>query len=177
MNTRFLLAVLAMSSMLGSPALAQSSDIRQAEQDREAQRQRELHERPQYLPGDRRIVEEAQRREELRRQREAEPPRYRDGRAAWQQGQDRRDERGRVYEGDYRHEEWRHSGRGAGPDHDWHRGAHLPRQYRSRAYVVDDWRSHRLYAPPRGHQWVQAGGDYLLVAIETGVIAAVLLNQ
>ncbi len=71
--------------------------------------------------------------------------------------------------------DWR--GRGAGPSHDWYRGAYLPREYRSRQYVVDDWRAHRLYAPPRGYQWVQAGGDYVLAAIATGVIAAILLNQ
>jgi len=194
MNRRSLLAALAMSSMLGSPAFAQSSDIRQAEQDSEAQRQRELQERPQYLPGDRRRLERAgaiapqtreerereaaQRRAELEAaQRRAEPPRYRDGRPAWREGYDRRDDRGRGYYRDYRADEWRHSGRGAGPRHDWHRGGYLPREYRSRHYVVDDWRAHRLYAPPRGHQWVQAGGDYVLVAIATGLIAAVLLNQ
>ena len=55
--------------------------------------------------------------------------------------------------------------------------ARLPPAYRSHSYVVDDWRSHRLYAPPRGYQWVQAGGDYMLVAIATGIITAILLNQ
>jgi Ni/Co efflux regulator RcnB len=220
MKTRFVLAALAASSLLGSPAFAQSSDIRQAEQDREAQRQRELRERPQYLPGDRRIVEEAQRqeaqrvenerreeqrrdeaarREEQRRQEAArrgrvEPPRYGDGRPVYRDDRDRapvyRDDRrgewrdserrGDWRDGDRRGDwrsEWRESGRGAGPNRDWYRGNPLPRQYRGRAYVVDDWRGHRLYAPPRGHQWVQAGGDYVLVAITTGVIAAVLLSQ
>jgi Ni/Co efflux regulator RcnB len=42
---------------------------------------------------------------------------------------------------------------------------------------VNDWRSHRLSAPPRGYQWVQVGGDYVLVAIATGIIAQLLLNQ
>ena len=50
-------------------------------------------------------------------------------------------------------------------------------QYRSRQYVVDDWRGHHLSAPPRGYHWVQAGGDYVLAAIATGVIASILLNQ
>lgn len=71
--------------------------------------------------------------------------------------------------------DWR--GRGAGPEHNWYRGGRLPPEYRNRNYVVDDWRSHRLYAPPRGYQWVQAGGDYVLVAIATGIIASILLNQ
>ncbi|WP_435520846.1 RcnB family protein [Caenimonas aquaedulcis] len=34
-----------------------------------------------------------------------------------------------------------------------------------------------LNAPPRGHQWVQVGGVYVLVAIATGIIAQLLLNQ
>ena len=71
--------------------------------------------------------------------------------------------------------DWR--GRGAGPQHNWYRGERLPPEYRHRSYVVDDWRSHHLYAPPRGYQWVQAGGDYVLVAIATGIIASILLNQ
>lgn len=68
-------------------------------------------------------------------------------------------------------------GPGAGPDHAWHRGDRLPSQYRGRQYVVDDWRGHRLSAPPRGYHWVQNGGDYVLAAIATGVIASVLLNH
>jgi Ni/Co efflux regulator RcnB len=180
MNRHSLLAVLAASSMLGGPAFAQSSDFRQAEQDREAQRQRELQARPEYLPGDRRRIEQLLRDREAAQQ-HREPPRYRDGRPLWRESNDRRDDRGRGYQrdgyGDYRAEEWRHRGRGAGPNRDWYRGSYLPREYRSRHYVVDDWRAHRLYAPPPGHHWVQAGGDYVLAAIATGVIAAILLNQ
>ena len=76
-----------------------------------------------------------------------------------QRGYDRRDERG------------------AGPDHDFRRGGRLPYEYRSRQYVVEDWRSHRLSAPPRGYHWVQTGNDYVLVAIATGVILQLLLNN
>jgi Ni/Co efflux regulator RcnB len=68
-------------------------------------------------------------------------------------------------------------GRGAGPNHSFYRGGRLPMEYRSRQYVVDDWRGHRLSAPPRGYHWVQTGGDYVLVAIATGVIATIFLNQ
>ena len=85
-------------------------------------------------------------------------------------GPDRRvDYRGDDRRGDDR--------RGAGPDHNWRRGDRLPAQYRSHQYVVDDWRGHRLSAPPRGYQWVQNGGDYVLVAIATGVIASLILNH
>jgi Ni/Co efflux regulator RcnB len=67
--------------------------------------------------------------------------------------------------------------RGAGPGHDLRRGGRLPSQYRNRQYVVNDWRNHHLSAPPRGYQWVQTGGDYVLVAAATGLIASILLNQ
>ena len=77
----------------------------------------------------------------------------------------------------YREGGYRGQGRGVGPSHSWYRGDRLPYEYRTRHYVVDDWRSHHLYAPPRGYQWVQSGGDYLLVAVATGIIASILLNQ
>ena len=67
--------------------------------------------------------------------------------------------------------------RGAGPDHAFQRGGRLPQQYRNNQYVVDDWRGHHLSAPPRGYHWVQTGGDYVLVAIATGVILQLLLNN
>jgi Ni/Co efflux regulator RcnB len=88
------------------------------------------------------------------------------------------DNRGHDYR-NYGYQEggYRGHGRGAGPEHSFYRGERLPTYYRSRQYVVDDWRGHHLYAPPQGYHWVQAGGDYVLAAIATGVIAAILLNQ
>ena len=68
-------------------------------------------------------------------------------------------------------------GPGAGPNHNFHRGERLSSEYRHRNYVVDYWRGHHLSAPPRGYHWVQTGSDYVLVAIATGVIANLLLNN
>lgn len=67
--------------------------------------------------------------------------------------------------------------RGAGPRHDMRRGGRLANDYRGNQYVVNDWRGHHLSAPPRGSHWVQAGSDYVLVGIATGIIAQVLLNN
>ena len=75
-----------------------------------------------------------------------------------------------------RHDGYDRRGPGAGPDRDFYRGGYLPREYRSRQYVVDDWRGHHLRQPPRGYHWVQTGGDYVLAAIATGVITAIILN-
>ncbi|KAF1019301.1 MAG: hypothetical protein GAK30_03202 [Paracidovorax wautersii] len=67
--------------------------------------------------------------------------------------------------------------RRAGPDGPrFNRGDRLPDTYRGHQYVVDDWRGHGLRPPPRGHRWVQVGGEYVLVAIATGVIASIILN-
>ena len=84
---------------------------------------------------------------------------------------DRRDYRGGAYR-DQRRDE-----RGAGPNRAFHRGGYLPVEYRRYNYVVNDWRGHRLSAPPRGYHWVQTGGDYVLVAIATGVIVQLLLGR
>ena len=78
-----------------------------------------------------------------------------------------------------RYQSGRHDdrGRGAGPNNSFYRGDRLPDQYRGRQYVVDDWRGHHLSAPPRGYHWVQSGGDYILVAVATGIIMQLLLNN
>ena len=75
------------------------------------------------------------------------------------------------------HEAERSRGRGAGPGQAYYRGDRFPAEYRNRHYVVDDWRSHNLSAPPRGYQWVQSGNDYVMVAIATGIIASLILGR
>src|SRR5450631_2762263 len=95
---------------------------------------------------------------------------------------DRRDNQGRN-DGSQRNNQGRanidaqRQERGAGPNHAFRKGDRLPNEYHHRQYVVDDWRGHHLSAPPRGYHWVQTGGDYVLVAIATGVILQLLLNN
>jgi len=57
------------------------------------------------------------------------------------------------------------------------RGEQLPPRYRTHHYVIENWKAHRLTEPPPGHQWVQAGSDYALVAIATGVVTEVLVGK
>lgn len=102
--------------------------------------------------------------------------RWRDEQVQRGDQRDRHDNNGRWSDRrDHRNERW--DERGAGPNHDFRRGQRLPMEYRHRQYVVDDWRGHHLSAPPRGYHWVQTGGDYVLVAIATGVILQLLLNN
>jgi len=49
--------------------------------------------------------------------------------------------------------------------------------YRDGYRDVNDWHAHRLYRPRPGYQWVQMGSEYLLVAIASGVIASIILNN
>ena len=69
------------------------------------------------------------------------------------------------------HDRGRHEG--------WYRrGGRLPPEYRGPHYVVTDWRHAHLREPPRGYEWVRSdNGDFLLVAVATGIITDTLLNQ
>lgn len=75
------------------------------------------------------------------------------------------------------HEHGRYDARAMGGPgrHHWQRGERLPDEYRHGGYV--NWRSHHLHAPPRGYQWVQVDGDYVLVALTTGLIADLIINS
>ena len=70
---------------------------------------------------------------------------------------DRRDEHRQHY---VRHDEWR---RGEHIRHeDWDRGERV------------DYRHYHLRRPPRGYEWRQVDGNYVLAAVATGVIASVI---
>jgi Ni/Co efflux regulator RcnB len=67
-----------------------------------------------------------------------------------------------------------------GPDrapahHAWRKGERLDRRYGNYT-VVSDWNRYHLRRPPRGYHWVNYGGDYVLAAVATGIIADVMLN-
>ena len=63
------------------------------------------------------------------------------------------------------------------PHAEWRRGGRMPSEYRGRQYVVNDWRGHRLQQPPRGYQWMGVGGDFVLAAVATGLIAQIVIGQ
>jgi Ni/Co efflux regulator RcnB len=153
MIARTMIAVMLAASL---PAIAQDRGYR----DDRAQERSYRDDRAQDRREERREVRNEQ-REERREYRDNQRDARRDYR------DDRRDDR----------RDYRHGNRGAGPRHDLYSGQRLPSNYRNRQYVVDNWRSHRLSAPPRGHQWVQVGNDYVLAAIATGVIASIFLGN
>jgi Ni/Co efflux regulator RcnB len=53
--------------------------------------------------------------------------------------------------------------------HHWSKGQRVPKEYRRNV----DYRRHHLKAPPRGYQWVENDGQYLMIGIATGLIAAI----
>lgn len=55
-------------------------------------------------------------------------------------------------------------------------GLRIPPLFMHPSYVVIDYRLHQLPRPPRGHQWVQVGPDYVLVSIGTGLIVQIVLG-
>lgn len=60
----------------------------------------------------------------------------------------------------------------------YRRGGRVPDEYRRGDYVVSDWHRDHLREPPRGYHWVRSdNGDFLLVAVTTGVIASILAHQ
>ncbi|KGI78193.1 RcnB family protein [Oleiagrimonas soli] len=60
----------------------------------------------------------------------------------------------------------------------YHKGGRVPEMYRSQRYVVTDWRAYHLHEPPRGYRWQRSdNGDFLLVAMTTGVILNIIANQ
>ena len=59
----------------------------------------------------------------------------------------------------------------------WQQGENLPPMYRGSHYRVNDWHDRGLPPPPSGHRWVHVKGEYILVAVASGVIANILLNR
>jgi Ni/Co efflux regulator RcnB len=67
--------------------------------------------------------------------------------------------------------------------HDDHRGPPAHRHWRKgdridrnqwRRYRSVDWRRHHLRAPPRGYEWREVNGQYVLAAAATGLVAAII---
>lgn len=58
----------------------------------------------------------------------------------------------------------------------FYRGGYVPREYLGGGYYVSNWNAYPgLYAPPYGYQWMNVDGQFLLVALATGLIANALI--
>lgn len=60
----------------------------------------------------------------------------------------------------------------------WVRGGRYYGTGYAPTYVVNDWGYYGLRAPPRGYYWRRSDtGDFLLVALATGIITDIILNH
>ena len=57
---------------------------------------------------------------------------------------------------------------------EWKKGATMRREDWERGEKVD-YRQHHLKSPPRGYEWRQVDGNYVLAAVATGVIASAIV--
>lgn len=60
---------------------------------------------------------------------------------------------------------------------DFRQGRPLPEKYRGEGYQVNDWHQRGLKAPPAGHRWQNIDGNYVLIAVATGVITSVITHH
>ena len=100
--------------------------------------------------------------------------RYDDDRHGYNDRHDRDDDDryDRRYD-DRRHDNGRHLGQAK--HEGYRRGMRAPVVYLQPRYYVNDYRSYRLSAPPRGYRWVRPADDhYLLVEVATGLISQAL---
>jgi Ni/Co efflux regulator RcnB len=64
----------------------------------------------------------------------------------------------------------------AAPHPEWHKGAPIAATDWKRGRVVD-YRRYHLRAPPRGYQWRDVDGNYVLAAIAGGAIADLIAHS
>ena len=67
-------------------------------------------------------------------------------------------------------------GRDMGNSHRWRNGERMGYNDWNQARRVD-WRQHHLRQPPRGYEWREANGQYVLAAITTGLIFSIIANS
>ncbi len=83
-------------------------------------------------------------------------------------GQDHRDQADNG-----RHEGWSAD---QGGNHQWKRGQRMGYNDWNGAHPVD-YRQHHLRQPPRGYEWRESNGQYVLGALAGGLIASTIINS
>ncbi|WP_353860551.1 RcnB family protein [Azospirillum formosense] len=56
----------------------------------------------------------------------------------------------------------------------WKPGDRLPAAYAARRHVIATPAAYHLHRPPRGHHWVRAGSDAVLVASRSGIMVRIV---
>ena len=66
-----------------------------------------------------------------------------------------------------------HDNHGPQGRHNWRKGDRISRNDWHR-YQSVDWRRHHLRQPPRGYEWREVDGQYVMAAAATGLVAAII---
>jgi Ni/Co efflux regulator RcnB len=74
---------------------------------------------------------------------------------------------------DYRHDD-HHDNHAYVHHEEWKHGYHMRHEDWDRGERIDYHRYH-LQEPPRGYEWREVDGNYVLAAVATGVIASVIV--
>jgi Ni/Co efflux regulator RcnB len=72
------------------------------------------------------------------------------------------------------HAGWGQDNQGA--NHQWRRGQRIGYNDWSGAQTVD-YRAHHLRAPPRGYEWRESNGQYVMAAVAGGLIASIIMSN
>jgi len=168
MKTTAIVFAIAASLGFGSLALAQGNDRRGQNDELTRAQRHEPRQTDQRGPQrrDNRLEQRAEQRVERRMDQRHDQRFHQRPGQRYDQRFDQREERWNDHRAYYN---------ARGPE--FRRGGYIPREYRNPVYVINDYRPYRLPPPPRIHQWVQVGADYVLIAIATGIIASIVLNQ
>ncbi len=86
-------------------------------------------------------------------------------------GNDRHDDRGQQQG----RQDDRHDDHGQQAQHHWQRGQRMEHSDWDRGQRID-YREHHFRRPPRGYEWREVDGQYVLAAVATGVIMSIILN-
>ncbi len=73
----------------------------------------------------------------------------------------------------YHHEDYHHGP--SGPHGQWARGDHF--NGTRRVIPHGDWNRYHLHTPPPGYEWVNYNGQFIMIAITSGIIASIIAGS
>ena len=59
----------------------------------------------------------------------------------------------------------------------WSAGDRVTNEYLSSRYIIGEWERTGLSRPPRGHEWIRVGDEYMLVRVRDQMIAKVIVGD
>ncbi|MEN4834461.1 RcnB family protein [Pantoea vagans] len=60
---------------------------------------------------------------------------------------------------------------------DFERGKPVPEDFRVVDHSIENWNDKGLPPPPDGQRWAYIDGNYVLIAVKTGIVTSIILNS